>query len=175
MVVVAHRGLTPRHHHKLPTQQIAHADIATCSGNSWNGAWSAFPFFSDGLVAISSIEQGLFLLRVNLPSTGLEPGPNRFVPPERESMYATLEPATTTTPAPTTPALPKSCADLGWAIYGTSTDVCAQSTIGGRCKRRTTFLDAKNTCEGVGARLCTVGELEADAALGSGCSLDSVM
>ncbi|MGH9319494.1 MAG: choice-of-anchor B family protein [Vicinamibacteria bacterium] len=33
----------------------------------FNGAWSAYPFFPSGVVAVSGIEQGLFLLKPELP------------------------------------------------------------------------------------------------------------
>jgi choice-of-anchor B domain-containing protein len=34
---------------------------------SFNGAWSVYPFFPSGVVAISGIEQGLFLVRPEIP------------------------------------------------------------------------------------------------------------
>jgi hypothetical protein len=41
----------------------------------YNGAWSAYPFFASGSVAVNGIEQGLFVLtprvRPRLPTTGL--------------------------------------------------------------------------------------------------------
>jgi len=33
----------------------------------FNGAWSAYPFFPSGVVAVSGIEQGLFVLRPEIP------------------------------------------------------------------------------------------------------------
>ena len=33
----------------------------------FNGAWSAYPFFPSGVVAVSGIEQGLFLLAPEIP------------------------------------------------------------------------------------------------------------
>lgn len=33
----------------------------------FNGAWSAYPFFPSGVVVVSGIEQGLFVLKPNLP------------------------------------------------------------------------------------------------------------
>lgn len=36
---------------------------------SMNGAWSVYPYFASGVVVVSGIEQGLFVLRPNLPST----------------------------------------------------------------------------------------------------------
>jgi choice-of-anchor B domain-containing protein len=42
-----------------------------------NGAWSVYPYFSSGTVVVSGIEQGLFVLRPNLPvglGTGADAG-----------------------------------------------------------------------------------------------------
>ncbi len=33
----------------------------------FNGAWSAYPFFPSGVVAVSGIEQGLFLVKPEIP------------------------------------------------------------------------------------------------------------
>jgi len=40
---------------------------------NFNGAWSAYPFFRSGLVAISSYEGGLFLVKPNLKSSLVPP------------------------------------------------------------------------------------------------------
>lgn len=53
--------------------------------NKFNGAWSTFPYFKSGLVAISNVEEGLFLVKPNLETS--------LIPPP------TLEP----TPKPTSP------------------------------------------------------------------------
>ena len=39
---------------------------------SMNGAWSVYPYFGSGVVVVSGIEQGLFVLRPNLPTTTIE-------------------------------------------------------------------------------------------------------
>jgi choice-of-anchor B domain-containing protein len=36
---------------------------------SYNGAWSTYPFFSSGIVVVSGIEQGLFVLRPTIPAS----------------------------------------------------------------------------------------------------------
>jgi choice-of-anchor B domain-containing protein len=37
------------------------------TAREFNGAWSAYPFFPSGVVAVSGIEQGLFLLKPEIP------------------------------------------------------------------------------------------------------------
>ncbi len=46
-------------------KEIAYFDTAPYHPNTagFNGAWSVFPFFKSGAIAISSIEQGLFIVR----------------------------------------------------------------------------------------------------------------
>jgi hypothetical protein len=45
--------------------EVAWFDVYPSSdGPGFNGAWSVYPWFDDGLVALSAIEGGLFLLRV---------------------------------------------------------------------------------------------------------------
>ncbi|MBW3576954.1 MAG: choice-of-anchor B family protein [Actinobacteria bacterium] len=39
----------------------------------FNGAWSNYPYFASGVVVVSGIEQGLFVLRPNLATTGSPP------------------------------------------------------------------------------------------------------
>jgi len=41
--------------------------IANSNSRHFNGAWSNYPFFESGTVAVSDIQGGLFLLRPNLP------------------------------------------------------------------------------------------------------------
>ena len=41
---------------------------------AYNGAWSAYPFFASGSVAVNGIEQGLFVVRPRVTPTGQ---PNR--------------------------------------------------------------------------------------------------
>ena len=40
----------------------------------YNGAWSAYPFFASGSVAVNGIEQGLFVVRPRMTPTGLSRG-----------------------------------------------------------------------------------------------------
>jgi hypothetical protein len=42
----------------------------------FNGAWSNYPFFDSGIVIVSGIEQGLFVLRPNLPTTPGDSAPS---------------------------------------------------------------------------------------------------
>jgi choice-of-anchor B domain-containing protein len=41
--------------------------------NRFNGAWSTFPYFKSGLVAISNVEEGLFLVKPNLGTSLIPP------------------------------------------------------------------------------------------------------
>ncbi|MDX1556176.1 MAG: choice-of-anchor B family protein, partial [Xanthomonadales bacterium] len=41
-------------------------------GNSFSGAWSVYPFFESGVVVVSDISRGLFILRANLPDLEFE-------------------------------------------------------------------------------------------------------
>ena len=41
----------------------------------FNGAWSVYPYFDSGVIIVSGIEQGLFILQPNLPSPGVHIGP----------------------------------------------------------------------------------------------------
>ena len=51
-------------------KQVAFFDIYPASNsNSFNGAWSVYPFFSSGNILVSGIEQGLFILKPNLVAT----------------------------------------------------------------------------------------------------------
>jgi len=53
---------------KPPRTEVAYFDIYPADDNaSFNGAWGNYPFFASGLVVVSGIEQGLFILRPNLP------------------------------------------------------------------------------------------------------------
>ncbi|MEM1179072.1 MAG: choice-of-anchor B family protein [Acidobacteriota bacterium] len=49
--------------------EVASFDTHPESNSSSGGAWSVYPFFDSGLVAISDINRGLFLLRPNLPAS----------------------------------------------------------------------------------------------------------
>jgi len=56
--------------------QVANFDIfPNSNSNKFNGAWSSYPFFPSGTVIVSGIEQGLFVLKVdltNLPKSALQ-------------------------------------------------------------------------------------------------------
>jgi hypothetical protein len=54
--------------------EAAYFDIYPSSNSaSFNGAWSNYPYFDSGIVVVSGIEQGLFVLQPNL--TPPPPGP----------------------------------------------------------------------------------------------------
>lgn len=57
--------------------EVAYFDIYPSSDTSnFNGAWSVYPYFASGVVVVSGIEQGLFVLQPNLPADfDLEPSP----------------------------------------------------------------------------------------------------
>ena len=59
----------------------------------------------------------------------------------------------------------------GW-IKRSSSCPWADSEINGSCKKGRTFAQAQSSCIGVGARLCTVSELESDCTAGTGCQFD---
>jgi len=54
--------------------EVGFFDIYT-SGNAtnFNGAWSVYPFFASGNVIVSGMEQGLYILRPNLGTSGSPP------------------------------------------------------------------------------------------------------
>jgi hypothetical protein len=70
----------------------------------------------------------------------------------------------------------KSCGELGWAAeaYG-SPLVCGESKPSGSCSGRVPWLDAQAFCAGAGARLCTLAEIQADEARGSGCAANTAL
>jgi hypothetical protein len=54
-------------------QEVGYFDIYPIDDNpAFNGTWSNYPFFKSGVVAVSGIEQGLFILR---PKTNFDPTP----------------------------------------------------------------------------------------------------
>ena len=60
--------------------EAAYFDIYPSSNSArFNGAWSTYPYFPSGIVVVSGIEQGLFVLRPNLsgapPPSGDAPAP----------------------------------------------------------------------------------------------------
>jgi choice-of-anchor B domain-containing protein len=58
--------------------EVGYFDIYPLNNNaSFNGAWMAYPFFENGVVAISGIEQGLFLVKyVSTSDFSLTAAPN---------------------------------------------------------------------------------------------------
>ena len=55
--------------------EVAYFDIYPASNSAnFNGAWSTYPYFTNGVVIVSGIEQGLFVLRTTLdmPDFGIE-------------------------------------------------------------------------------------------------------
>jgi hypothetical protein len=56
-------------------RELGFFDIYPADDNpSFNGAWTSYPFFSSGVVAINGIEQGLFLVRPRMAPTGVRSG-----------------------------------------------------------------------------------------------------
>ncbi|MCA9973192.1 MAG: choice-of-anchor B family protein [Anaerolineales bacterium] len=54
---------------KPPATEVAYFDIYPSSDSAnFNGAWSNYPYFDSGLIIVSGIEQGLFVLRPNAPA-----------------------------------------------------------------------------------------------------------
>ncbi|MEW5985672.1 MAG: choice-of-anchor B family protein [Chloroflexota bacterium] len=52
-----------------PSTEVAYFDIYPSNNSpSFNGAWGNYPFFESGIVIVSGIEQGLFILQPNLPA-----------------------------------------------------------------------------------------------------------
>lgn len=63
--------------------QIGYFDVYPANDNAnFNGAWSVYPYFESGIVVVSGIEQGLFVLRptnlceIPIDPTGLAATPN---------------------------------------------------------------------------------------------------
>merc|ERR1712038_1800938 len=55
-------------------QEVGYFDVYPSSdSNSFNGAWSNYPYFPSGTIVVSGIEQGLFMLRFN--GDGSTPAP----------------------------------------------------------------------------------------------------
>ncbi len=77
--------LDPRTAHM---SEVAYFDIYPNSDNpNFNGAWGTYPFFDSGVVVVSGIEQGLFILGPNL-SGGPPPTDD---PPEAPSNLAAVD------------------------------------------------------------------------------------
>lgn len=61
---------------KAPNTEVAYFDIYPGSDSAnFNGAWSNFPYFNSGLIIVSGIEQGLFILQPNAPAQPLNGRP----------------------------------------------------------------------------------------------------
>ena len=98
----------------------------------------------------------------------------------------TLTPSTpfptgTTTPEPVTEGEEEesaarstaTCGMLGWNLgYGNAL-VCGASKIDGQCRTADSQAVAEGICQSVGGRLCTVVELDNNAAASTGCSFDN--
>lgn len=77
-------------------EEVAFFDIYPADDNpAYSGAWSTYPFFPSGTIAISGIEQGLFLVRLQLEGT----------PPSESSPTATPTASPTASPIPSPPAV----------------------------------------------------------------------
>lgn len=62
---------------KTDMEEVAFFDIYPQDDNSdFNGTWSNYPFFGSGMVVVSGIEQGLFVLRPNLGGDGGNTSPS---------------------------------------------------------------------------------------------------
>lgn len=61
-------------------QEIAYFDTFTSSNaNDFDGAWSAYPYFRSGLVAINTVNDGFFLVKPDLGTAlvGIDPPPTQ--------------------------------------------------------------------------------------------------
>jgi prepilin-type N-terminal cleavage/methylation domain-containing protein len=77
-----------------------------------------------------------------------------------------------------------SCSELNWGDRGNriSTHIISYGGCGesdgnsmGSCTLSSTWYEANSLCENIGARLCTIEEIENDIPRGTGCSLDNYM
>eukprot|EP00035_Acanthoeca_spectabilis_P022673 m.445123 g.445123 ORF g.445123 m.445123 type:complete len:707 (-) comp19189_c0_seq1:48-2168(-) len=104
-----------------------------------------------------------------------------FQPVDNLTANVCSEDVTTTTPglttgvgSTTTTTIPTVCRTSGWAFKFQNTDSCGRSLLDGAChSRNASFAEAVALCAGANGRLCTVAELQADVARGTGCSLDN--
>eukprot|EP00662_Eupelagonemidae_sp_cell21_P058331 gene58331-biopygen94569 len=93
--------------------------------------------------------------------------------------YIQGSPSTTPTSAPPTVSTEtarslRSCLDAfsSWGRSERAPGVCGESDDGWECASSVGFADARTTCEGVGARLCSTAEV-VPAAKGTGCGHDN--
>jgi len=82
-------------------EEVAYFDIYPIDdAASFNGAWSVYPFFRSGIVAVSGIEQGLFLLQVDysfpIPTTTTTTTPPTTTPPTTTPPTTTIIPPVNT-------------------------------------------------------------------------------
>eukprot|EP00038_Savillea_parva_P008638 m.178223 g.178223 ORF g.178223 m.178223 type:complete len:721 (-) comp14508_c0_seq1:88-2250(-) len=96
---------------------------------------------------------------------------NNFCTPQ--TVTTTTATSTVVTTTVTTTAT-RVCSTLGWAFKYGNTETCGRSQVDNSCHRENaSFVVASALCESVNGRLCTVSELVADVARGTGCSLDN--
>jgi choice-of-anchor B domain-containing protein len=83
----------------LDISDIANANLSEAayfdiypSGNSanFNGAWSNYPYFDSGVVIVSGIEQGLYILQPNLATSQSPPNINIVSPAESATVSGPL-------------------------------------------------------------------------------------
>jgi choice-of-anchor B domain-containing protein len=71
--------------------EVAYFDTYPGSNSAdFNGAWSNYPFFNSGIVVVSGIEQGLFILRPNLSSSSVPPSVNIINPAEGDTVSGSV-------------------------------------------------------------------------------------
>lgn len=69
--------------------EVAYFDIYPGNdGPDFNGAWSNYPFFASGIVVVSGIEQGLFVLAPNLAGGGDGPPSVTLVSPGEDEVVS---------------------------------------------------------------------------------------
>ncbi len=110
-----------RHEGDQIFEEAGYFDIFPSSDSKkFNGAWSTYPFHSSGIVTVSGIEQGLFILKDNLspsfPTTSpVNPPSLTPAPVGVPTNYPSENPSVAlivSTPTPTTPNVPTStCVD----------------------------------------------------------------
>jgi len=50
-------------------KEVAYFDVSpNCDTTKFLGSWSSYPYFPSGTVVVNSIDRGLFVLKVHLPS-----------------------------------------------------------------------------------------------------------
>ncbi len=65
-------------------EEVGYFDIFPSSdSNQFNGAWSTFPYYPSGVVTVSGIEQGLFILKHKVPPPTYSPAPTISLAPSK--------------------------------------------------------------------------------------------